>query len=392
MFNVKRPLLIFTLIQLSLSSMTLLPVNEFLGRKANHLTKAPILVMGNEAADMDSIVSALTYAYIQHIRDQSPTIPIINIPRSELVYRPEVVWLLKESDVNIDLLTFIDETNLNELCQNNNAKLQLTDHNRLCPTQSHLDKHVISVVDHHVDDNLYESATPRIIQPVGSACTLVTELWKKLIGTNPPQNIAKMLLSTILVDTINLDPVHKKVTIQDEEAALYLLESLGDPTLKTQLFERLQQEKYNTSHLTIEDSLRRDYKAFVFSGYNIGISSIMESAETLIYKDKENFIEICQEFAQKKSLDSLILGTAFYEGESFHREAVLIMPPQANENQQNLFQKLSNWIESSSDLPSKPLSVNNWSTPHNICKLFHLMDNTISRKKLCPLLQAALQN
>jgi hypothetical protein len=88
------------------------------------------VVMGNEAADTDSIVCAIVYAYYQYTLVHAATqnhghshsdshshshsaavewLPVINIPRQYLALRQDTVWLLQRMHIDAAHLTFIDE-------------------------------------------------------------------------------------------------------------------------------------------------------------------------------------------------------------------------------------------------------------------------------------------
>lgn len=62
--------------------------------------------MGNESCDLDSAVSSITLAYhynnIKHPATRKyPILPVLNIPRSELPLKTEVVYFLKRNNVDI---------------------------------------------------------------------------------------------------------------------------------------------------------------------------------------------------------------------------------------------------------------------------------------------------
>ena len=197
-------------------------VNEFLRRKETHIADSPLFVMGNESADLDSMVAAVAYAFFESHANQSCSVPVINIPRNEFVFRAEAVWLFESLGIPHDRLTFVDELDLGQFCKEGSAKLFLVDHNKLCPRQTDLAPMVCGTVDHHVDEGLYSSTCThrRVVRLCGSATTLVAEAFFESGACSSALTpaLAKLLLAAILVDTVNLDPAHQKVPMLRGEA------------------------------------------------------------------------------------------------------------------------------------------------------------------------------
>ena len=174
-------------------------------------------VLGNEAGDADSIISALCYAYVLYSQRQTNSlyfgnnnddddeewsttltgtendvavivVPIVSIPRSEIKLRPDVVRLLDLAGIDIrDLICIDDEFIISTLLLATRASsstsstttsaatseeaatsspiiprskkqqvcLILVDHNRLRSSLSHLSNNVIEIMDHHEDELCY---------------------------------------------------------------------------------------------------------------------------------------------------------------------------------------------------------------------------------------------
>jgi hypothetical protein len=135
------------------------------------------VVIGNEAADADSIVSALCLAYVlQHTQPGSATptqyVPVLSLPRAEMQLRPETQLLLRLAGVAEEgdgeegrHLVFLDEVDLPNLGQqqqqqqqqssSNSLKVVLVDHNKLCAALQPLEGCVEAIVDHHEDQGKY---------------------------------------------------------------------------------------------------------------------------------------------------------------------------------------------------------------------------------------------
>ncbi|UJR25440.1 hypothetical protein I4U23_006787 [Adineta vaga] len=105
------------------------------------------VVLGNEACDLDSTISACIYAYFLHSTCETPDeilhLPILNTHASIFRLRHEILWFLKENPSN---LIFIDDINLDELFEKDKLEIILVDHHVL---RSKLNKKVIEIIDHH---------------------------------------------------------------------------------------------------------------------------------------------------------------------------------------------------------------------------------------------------
>jgi inorganic pyrophosphatase/exopolyphosphatase len=86
---------------------------------------------------------------------------------------------------------------------------------------------------------MHRSTSPRVISPVGSCTTLIAELYQAK-DIHPEPKLAKFMCAAILLDTVNLDPVFKRVTDRDLAMFTYLggEDCVGDRTAFFQLIER----------------------------------------------------------------------------------------------------------------------------------------------------------
>jgi inorganic pyrophosphatase/exopolyphosphatase len=185
-------------------------------------TAAPALevVIGNEAADADSCVSALVYGLLLHAQRPAAAaprvLPVISCARADFALRREAVVMLERclaaeaaaaagsgggADAGgaaamaarsvADDLVFVDELEaqlprLRSLAASRSLGLTLVDHNQLTGglAAGGLGGCVVRIVDHHVDagDHAHVAGPARNIsfdvvarKGVGSTCTLVAE-------------------------------------------------------------------------------------------------------------------------------------------------------------------------------------------------------------------------
>ncbi|WVQ66430.1 uncharacterized protein L199_004611 [Kwoniella botswanensis] len=281
------------------------------------------VVMGNEAGDLDSIASSISYSYLSSSLDAKRSIPLILTPSNLMTLRPENLLALKLSSVPLDSLLHPEQLSIptNEL-SSKGVKFGLVDHNKLLPlfipSSSNTDTatqspgpitngnvgedSVESIIDHHDDEHSHPNAEVReITVPTGSCASLVTkhfqDRWKASIsgpagikGSPIPSELATLLLEAILIDTSGLK-LNRKATPVDYTSSqfLYPLSTLYSnnnpapsqsngqngnivefsqdgsnmPQDLTSLTENLQTTKSDVSSLTTPQLLLRDYKEYL---------------------------------------------------------------------------------------------------------------------------------
>lgn len=231
--------------------------NEFLRSTRSALTQSPPpavvhVFMGNEAADADSIVSSLVYAFMHYQRhSEALHVPVLSIPRAELVLRCDVTALFQELGVDTHALVFVDEFPWG---LKSKVKVTLMDHNALSNKKIPQlgDLRVVEIVDHHSDLGQHLDAEKREVAfadgnaLVASTCTLVAERLKEAESHDVHKLLSTMLLGVIALDSINFDPSAKKVTPRDVKAAEQLEQTAF--AKKEELFKWLQAEKFNPAH------------------------------------------------------------------------------------------------------------------------------------------------
>ena len=111
-------------------------------------------MLGNESCDLDSAVSALTYGYLLWLCKDLKTsvIPVLNIPRRDLILRTEVVFWFQRHGFQIEDLICRDDIALKELSAASVLQLHLVDHHQLAENQQDLITSVVEVVDHRPYD------------------------------------------------------------------------------------------------------------------------------------------------------------------------------------------------------------------------------------------------
>lgn len=230
---------------------------------------AEILVIGNMAADMDSISSALALASALGYH------PLINIPREELSLRKDVLYLFQL--LNIDPSTLHFREDMTHLL-GPSTEVILVDHNVLSPDQQHLIPHVRKIIDHHKDEKIdYPKLESKIISKTGSNATLILELIQQLLTPE----LALLLLAPLLLDTSNFQDT-RKVTAKDRKALQTLLPLANPPP---DFYETLLENKLCADPARPDLLLKKDCKLYQEGGLTYGISSLPKSISWTLDND-----------------------------------------------------------------------------------------------------------
>jgi len=336
--------------------------------------KAVTVVIGNEAADLDSMASSVSYAYYLYLSGVN-AVPVMNIPRNDFALRTEAVYLFGEASLSTEKLLFLDDVDLDKLSGEGLLKMVLVDHNVPGNALAPYGDAIKEILDHHADEKKYSSDTVVDIRPVGSAATLVAERFLRDQKDSIDNSVGLLLLGTILLDTVNLDEDAGRVTPDDVKAAQKLIEITG---LDQQvLFDKLQFEKFNVSSLGSYDLLRKDYKEWQMGEVKCGIASVLMPALDWIKKDPD-LQKTFQSFCDDRKLDVLLVMNA-YTDPDFVRNLGVYIPDSV------LREKTIGFLESS-DLGLEILDSRFKEDSGDI--VYYLQGNLgISRKKLQPLLK-----
>lgn len=234
-------------------------IGNFLKRTHEEVKKRGTvhLVLGNQSADLDSIVSAIAIAYSGCF--EGFYIPLINIPKDELFLRKDVLHVFDTLDIDPDVLLYRED--LEPLTGfGKSVFITLVDHNELAPGQEHLGKLVERVIDHRHDGNVGYPLMPeseKIIKRNASNSTIVAQIISEHCCLSP--QAAYMLLSAILLDTRNIT----NLLVSDEDiATANMLKAIAGEYYSDSLFDILYQLRHDVHDLSPDLILRRDYKLF----------------------------------------------------------------------------------------------------------------------------------
>ncbi|KAL7627507.1 Exopolyphosphatase [Parahypoxylon ruwenzoriense] len=325
-------------------------------------------VVGNEAADLDSLCSTLFLAYFRsHAHGALPHgtlhIPLCHLPREDLALRPEFDAVLARGGV-----TTSDVLTLSELpgqLRAEDTRWLLVDHNAMTGALGRVyGGSVVGCIDHHEDEGVVpRDAEVRVVEKSGSCMSLVVEqcaeAWDGMMSREncgPEEEeekhinaqLAYLALAPILIDTTNLGN-RDKTTAHDERAVAVAEAKLAlDPQAaydRAQFFAHVSALKEDISRLPFRDVLRKDYKewdeeaAVVPRSYGsakvsgegrkpklkLGTSSIPQSFAFLVRKagGEGQFVEELDAWCAEKDVDVVAVLTTCKNGGEFRRELLV---------------------------------------------------------------------
>ena len=256
-------------------------------------------------------------------------------PRDSFHLRPENLLVFSKASLDSALLLTPSEIPPPPATQP--SKYVLVDHNRLL---SHLTGTVVSIFDHHADEQQHLSADPRVIKPVGSCTSLIavhfTDSWK----TRPSeelQSVALLLLSGILIDTGGLK-AGGKATETDYEAARLIAPHTGlattssmaavegqVPTALDSYSRQLALQKASVDHLSVGDLLRRDYKEDIVAGLRIGLATVPVGLKPMVKRDMPTFWSDIDAYMAERHLEILGVLTSYRSKRNKHKRQLLFV-------------------------------------------------------------------
>lgn len=286
-------------------------------------------VIGNQSADLDSIISSISVAYYKYLKlNEIKYLPVLNTTKEIINKKDECKYLFEYHQINTNDLIY-----LNELVTDNkhlkflNSKFFLVDHNKLDDYEMSLgiDKRVCGVIDHHKDENLYtnmsqtEATSPiRVIDnTIASNCLLITELFSNE-NHELDSTFATLLLFAVLEDTANMSSERARKTAKDDTLFEYLFnKSCLNRDQLNNMYNKIRDFKINNANnKTIEEILLNDYKQWSFNSTQstslYGISSCIINPNKWIQKETlQKWLNEIESFIMTKNLNLFFILVVF---------------------------------------------------------------------------------
>ncbi|KAK6203192.1 uncharacterized protein RJT21DRAFT_83725 [Scheffersomyces amazonensis] len=388
--------------------------------ESNSLKLPYQFVTGNQSADLDSVISAVSYSYLSNVENNtSYIIPLINIPKTDLKLRRDIELLLKTHSIDEDLLYFIEDfeqlVNTKEI-----THVILVDH---CNIQGDIltkflnqgKLKITSIIDHHDDEKVFLDANPRIIHSNGSCSSLVFKYWYQRLNENKSlfkhhSEILQLLLGPLLIDTSNMTQkveegdvfaftLYKELLTLDVEQFTTKSETFtSNEQLFNEFYKSLKTAKKDLSGFKFEDILRKDYKQFKFtSNENVGFSSIGKSLHW-VFKTytAEDIHKTLSTFLKTFNLDLLIITSSYTqkENDKYTREFCYYYEGKGNTKFDNL-----------NELAREPLQLNqeiykidklekrleNVQSLGGVLQIYNQVNIKASRKQVVPIVKEILE-
>uniref|UniRef100_A0A8C5NU06 Prune homolog 2 with BCH domain n=1 Tax=Jaculus jaculus TaxID=51337 RepID=A0A8C5NU06_JACJA len=224
------------------------------------------VVIGPKSCDLDSLISAFTYAYF--LDKVSPPgvlcLPVLNIPRTEFSYFTETRFILEELNISESFHIFRDEINLHQL--NDEGKLSIT---------------LVGSSALASEDKTLESAVVKVINPVEprdgelefleSSSSLVL---KELLREAPElitEQLAHVLRGSILFKWMTMD---SEVSEQQEEILSILEEQFPNLPPRDDIISVLQETQHGAQSISIEQTMLKDLKELSDGEIKVAISTV----------------------------------------------------------------------------------------------------------------------
>ncbi|BGP01807.1 hypothetical protein JCM10021v2_005513 [Rhodotorula toruloides] len=269
--------------------------DDFLEALRNNNADDYIVVMGNEAGDLDSLVSAVALSFMyNHLDPPQKAVALLQTEQDALDLRPENALALhyaKMSSGHRDLLT-ADELPIKPVDMGHRIKgIALVDHN--VPRSDWSKARISAIIDHHEDRGFgNDTANPRIVERSGSCSSLVTRYVldnlpgaEKAFPVPPayemlesaaadgaaesqvraplPQELVELLLRTIAIDSSGLDKDSRQLVDVQSASRLFARSSWRHRKLKEvmdTLDKDLKASRRALDGLDVRSLLRRDWK------------------------------------------------------------------------------------------------------------------------------------
>ncbi|XP_035297827.1 protein prune homolog 2 isoform X9 [Cricetulus griseus] len=293
-------------------------MEEFLQRAKSKLDRSKRLekvhaVIGPKSCDLDSLISAFTYAYF--LDKVSPPgvlcLPVMNIPRTEFSYFTETRFILEELNISESSHIFRDEINLHQL--NDEGKLSIT------------------LVGSHVlgsEDRSLEAAVVRVINPdeqsdgeLGLPESSSSLVLKELLREAPElitQQLAHLLRGSILFKWMTMDP---ELPEKQEDILSILEEQFPNLPPRDDIISVLQETQLSAQGLSIEQTILKDLKELSDGEIKVAVSTVNMTLEDCLFHS--NITSDLKAFTDKFGFDVLIL-IASYTAEEQQRQQIAV--------------------------------------------------------------------
>lgn len=253
------------------------------------MEKEIIYITGHKKPDTDTICSAIAYAdYLKQKGKKAVACRTGKI-------NPETKFVLDYFKVKSPKF----------LSSAKGKRIILLDHNEKQQSPDNIDEaEIIEVIDHHKIKFEYERAILFHSEAIGSTATLIAKIYFYDPKTKLTKNIAGILLSAILSDTVVFRS--PTTTKEDVEIAKKLAKTAGVKNLEKFGIE-IKKAKASLKGMAAKDIIFGDFKEYrvgkiKFGGGQVEVCDLKETMER-----KKEILEELESSAKRKNYDLLLL-------------------------------------------------------------------------------------
>lgn len=183
-------------------------------------------------------------------------------------------------------------------------QLILVDHNEYSQSVEGIESaDIVEVIDHHRigDINTMKPIYFRN-EIIGSTASIITKMYREN-GVDMPKNIASILLSALISDTLNLKS--PTTTPQDFEIADYLSKVSGHD--RNILAQEIYQITSSLRNKSADQIINQDIKTFKLSGKTVMVSQVVVYQFTELNEIQDSFEKSMETYVENHSIDLLVV-------------------------------------------------------------------------------------
>ena len=184
----------------------------------------------------------------------------------------------------------------------NKKKVILVDHNEYSQSVDGIEEaEIVEIIDHHKVGNINSSSPINIRNmAVGSSNTIIYLMYKEQ-KVKPPKDIAGLMLSGIISDTLLF---HSPTTTSIDRKVAEELSNITKINME-EFSKKMFTEAASIKGKTIEELIYNDFKAFNINNRKIGIGQMTVIDYQKVLKEKKKYINVLEKISQEHDYDIL---------------------------------------------------------------------------------------
>jgi len=251
-----------------------------------------IKIFGHFSPDTDSTCAPIIWAWYLNERQGQTALPyLLGEPNNEAnfvlerwnIEKPQILKKVAKDDAVI----IVDTNNPKELPENIN------------------DAHILEIIDHHKLIGGLQTSTPIniTIRPLACTTTVMYQLMDIDTRENLPDQIAALMLSAIISDTLEFRS--PTTTDTDKEIAEILAKQLSIDITEhaTEMFDA----KSDVSQFSDMELIRMDSKKFKLNGKNFRVSVLETTTPETILERKSSILKNMKTVCEEDKIDEVLL-------------------------------------------------------------------------------------